>query len=901
MANLVAAATLLFRDRFSAGMSAAARQADRATDRMASGAERMARTTSRAADRAERATDGLARGTRDAGRETGRATRLMDSAWRGLDILDDISGVAGMVWDLTAGFREAAAEVITLSREVESALAKIDSIEAAAKPGAGGVAATFDAGYRASPRVLAAAQQFALGRAGVVSEMAPLYEADFIRIAKEGLSAGFEESAAIALAGYSAGLGYAAEGTTSDAAELLRPAYALMADPAADAKMEVARLADQAARTQAFFDTPTLPLLTEAVTTAAPLASQHGIPSEVVFATVGAFHDAKITGSEAGEALKSILEEFSEGMEKLGLAKVTTAAGAMDFPATIARLREYRAQSGLSDTDWADHMKVFGEEGASAIATLTGSKVYPKFAGAVSEIAESEGVVLRRLGEVADTREMQRTRIAVKRASSQRRRGDRWEPMDRAQLDVRNWWQDRRAEALDTDEWLRNPDLRPGVPTYFDVDDSTAAGRAIPVTLAEGVGQGGSKFTAEMENMLQRGADEQLPHSDARRGPLAQLTASGRAIPETLATGVEQGAGVLTAAMTAALPLPGIFAATLESPALPTLPPLVADSYAAELDPPAAPVLPPLIAASAAADLEPPALPALPPLVADSYAAELDPPAAPVPPPLIAASAAADLEPPALPTLPPLVADTFTAELDPPAAPVPPPLIADSAAADLEPPALPTLPPLVADTFTAELDPPAAPVPPPLIADSAAADLEPPALPTLPPLVADTFTADLDPPAAPASMPLVAASLATELEPPALPTLPPLVADSYAAELDPPATPVLPPLIAASAAADLEPPALPTLPALVADADLDPSAAPDPAPPSTAPASAPPLLRQSPAPSGLAAAVRDLTREIRRLRTENGAGVTIEHVELHAEDADLMRAAEGLAALRGGP
>ena len=111
-----------------------------------------------------------------------------------------------------------------------------------------------------------------------------------------------------------------------------------------------------------------------------------------------------------------------------------------------------------------------------------------------------------------------------------------------------------------------------------------------------------------------------------------------------------------------------------------------------------------------------------------------------------------------------------------------------------------------------------------------------------------------------------------------------MAADSYAADLEPPAAPVLPPLAADSVAADLEPPTLPTLPPLAA-----------------ARPTSPPFLPQSPVPSELLAAVRDLTREIRRLRTENGAGVTIERVELHADDTDLLRVAEGLAALRGGP
>ena len=647
MFDLVAAATLLFRDRFSAGISAAAREMDRATERMSDDAERMARTTSRAAERAGRATGGLAHDTREAGRDTGRATRTIGTAWRALDVLDDISGVAGAVWDLTAGMREAVVEAIAMSREVELAMARIDSIEAAATPDAAAAEGA------TSEAVLAHARMFATGRGGVLSEMVGLREVDFIATAKEALSAGFEESAALALTRYSAGLGASAEGTMDDAARMLRPMYALLADPAADAEAEVARFADQVAGTQALYDIPSLPLLTEAITTAAPLAGQHGIPSEVLLAALGTFHTAGTPGSEGGEAFNSILEEITSGMEELGLAKVETAAGAMDFPATVARLREHRVQSGLSDTAWTDHMMdVFNELGGRHLANLTSELNYQRFTGGLPEIAASAGVMQRRLAAVADTREMQRARIDAMKASNKRVNAElMFGPLDRAWLDVREWWQGHRAENIDTRMWLETGTQ----PSYL-------AGRAIPETLAEGVEQGGPALGAALDSTLQREVDDRLPHSDARRGPLARLTASGRALPETLAAGVVQGAGALQAAVTAAVPaLPASF----EPPDAPVLPPLVADSYATDLEPPALPTLPPLAADSYAADLEPPALPTLPPLAADSYAADLEPPMLPTLPPLVADSYAADLEPPAAPALPPLAADSFAVDLEP--------------------------------------------------------------------------------------------------------------------------------------------------------------------------------------------------------------------------------------------
>ena len=43
--------------------------------------------------------------------------------------------------------------------------------------------------------------------------------------------------------------------------------------------------------------------------------------------------------------------------------------------------------------------------------------------------------------------------------------------------------------------------------------------------------------------------DDRMAHSDAKVGPLSTLTASGMAIPATLAAGVTEGAPVLTAAV----------------------------------------------------------------------------------------------------------------------------------------------------------------------------------------------------------------------------------------------------------------------------------------------------------------------------------------------------------------
>ena len=67
--------------------------------------------------------------------------------------------------------------------------------------------------------------------------------------------------------------------------------------------------------------------------------------------------------------------------------------------------------------------------------------------------------------------------------------------------------------------------------------DTTGAGMAIMTGMADGVGMGGSQLDEAIATQLAR-ARELLAGSDARRGPLSDLTASGKSIMETLAAGV---------------------------------------------------------------------------------------------------------------------------------------------------------------------------------------------------------------------------------------------------------------------------------------------------------------------------------------------------------------------------
>ena len=155
-----------------------------------------------------------------------------------------------------------------------------------------------------------------------------------------------------------------------------------------------------------------------------------------------------------------------------------------------------------------------------------------------------------------------------------------------------------------------------------------------------------------------------MPGSDAKEGPLSDLTAAGMAIPATLAAGVTEGSPVLTAAvweMLAGIGLPALAAPDAMAPPemlAPTAPDMP------QLVPPAAVDAPALLA------LDVPGVPAmaLPDMLApdapiQTDALTLDPLAAPLVPPLLAPAALV----PDVPALePPVVIPSFA---EPPDAP----------------------------------------------------------------------------------------------------------------------------------------------------------------------------------------------------------------------------------------
>ena len=90
--------------------------------------------------------------------------------------------------------------------------------------------------------------------------------------------------------------------------------------------------------------------------------------------------------------------------------------------------------------------------------------------------------------------------------------------------------------------------------------DPKAWGQAIPATMAGGVAEGGPALGAGIATTLGEQVAPLMPQSDALTGPLANLTAWGAAIPQTLAEGVALGAPALATSVAAAFESAGLAA-----------------------------------------------------------------------------------------------------------------------------------------------------------------------------------------------------------------------------------------------------------------------------------------------------------------------------------------------------
>jgi hypothetical protein len=106
------------------------------------------------------------------------------------------------------------------------------------------------------------------------------------------------------------------------------------------------------------------------------------------------------------------------------------------------------------------------------------------------------------------------------------------------------------ADLFGIGDWLRS--IWAEVTTFFDNFSLFESGKAILNTLGEGLIAAKDAVVDKVTGIFQSLRDL-LPFSDAKEGPLSQLTLSGTRLMSTLAEGVEGGAGTLQGTLSGAL------------------------------------------------------------------------------------------------------------------------------------------------------------------------------------------------------------------------------------------------------------------------------------------------------------------------------------------------------------
>ena len=560
------AAGLMGRDagRWHADYRQAAAGLGLAADEIESDLHKVARGSDRAADRISGGARRIDAGVRRAGDQTGISTGAMRRAWQGLDILDDIGGVVGMLDGLTRGLRDAAAESIRASRTIETELSRLKSIDLDVTEGE-------LAGLRDW------ADTFVTQRGGVtdygsrISELVAITSPEMIALQTASQSSGLDPLGAQASAELSAGLSRLPGAGTPEESRSALIRMSLFADPAQDLAPQMEGWADMLAEAQRIGNIPAMSTLTGAIEASVKTATTLGMTVHEFLAVLTTFHRAD-EGDPVGEALNSINEELQGGMKEMGLQPSFRADGGIDFVGSLRTLREHRLErADLGKAEWIDYLGgTFGELGGREIGALTGP-LWKEFVAGIPSLqaADERDMLVTRLTPLQD-RDLMEGQIGAREDVARTMMGDHLEPLDTANLRRRSSLVDSRIASLKATKHIPDVAISGDKAALFSAVVPMAvnlinrafrgllgdAGRSIGETLAAGVPEGGPALGAAMEGVLLTQVDPLMAHSDAIRGPLSTLTASGRAIPETLAGGVLQSRGVLGAALSGALALP---------------------------------------------------------------------------------------------------------------------------------------------------------------------------------------------------------------------------------------------------------------------------------------------------------------------------------------------------------
>ena len=326
-------------------------------------------------------------------------------AWRRVDLASDLGQLSGEVSELAGRLRDLAAQPARVAAAAQTAAARTKTVLTAGDIAAG-----------AEAQIARAAEQTALGRTQA-GRLAAVTEEEFQATAFTARSSGLSVAEAIAAADISAILGQGTGASQDVAGKALIGTYSLFGEqgPDVDPATEMQRVADVMAATQREFAFEDLMQLTEGFKNVSGTALSYEVPLEDTSAMLGVLNTMRITGPEAGTALKSMFVKMAPAMGDLGLQVARTSTGAVDM---VANLRAV-AGAGLSAEQLS---KAFGDEAGPAISLLT--RNLGLLDGGLDANRDSMGTAADMAATMAETYDVKAAQLDASWAVMERRIGE---------------------------------------------------------------------------------------------------------------------------------------------------------------------------------------------------------------------------------------------------------------------------------------------------------------------------------------------------------------------------------------------------------------------------------------------------------------------------------------------
>lgn len=194
---------------------------------------------------------------------------------------------------------------------------------------------------------------------------------EYLDASYQMLSAGLNETQALAATQTGLRLAKATMGGAAETANLLALSYNNFGDKAKDSGRQIAMLGDQLAVTQQVFQIKDMAQLAEGLQYATPAALSARMAFAEMNTVIGQLNSSGLQGSNAGTALAASLRQMTLASKKLGFTVAKNADGGLNFIGTLENIKaKYGDLSRLSDKNKLAFQKAFGDEGLRAISLL---------------------------------------------------------------------------------------------------------------------------------------------------------------------------------------------------------------------------------------------------------------------------------------------------------------------------------------------------------------------------------------------------------------------------------------------------------------------------------------------------------------------------------------------------